>query len=455
MSQETSTKRGKRSQVLVLSRDPEERANVAEAIEALRPGEHRLERLSPDALRDANAWTDAAGAIALLGGPGRPDDFEDWVRLRSLGCAARVVVGLPRDHDPSTADLLIGTLEPRAVIDLPASPYALASALDRALPHHRRRSAREQQRSAGGLLGISRAIREVSDQIRQISPSRIPVLILGETGTGKEVVARAIHQQSPRKDAPFVALNCGALPESLLESELFGNERGAFTGADRTRPGVFEQADGGTLFLDEIGEMPAAMQVKMLRTLEDGTIRRLGGSASIATDVRIISATHRNLEEEVSEQRFRQDLFFRLNTAAIHLPPLRRRAVDIPFLAQHFAEEFGAENARDITLSESFIGALCDLDFPGNVRELRNAVERAIAIATPGDAIAAEHLPQRTTATRPETAVGTLKEQVARLEARVLRESLAKFEGNRTRMAAALGLSRAGLRQKLTRLEID
>jgi two-component system response regulator HupR/HoxA len=282
------------------------------------------------------------------------------------------------------------------------------------------------------------------------------VLISGETGTGKELIARAIHRGSPRAARSFVAVNCAAFPDTLLESELFGAVRGAFTGADRTRQGLFEQAHGGTLFLDEIGDTSPAMQAKLLRALEEKTVRPLGSNRERAVDVRIVSATHHDLEAAAKRGEFRQDLLYRLNAATIYVPPLRRRRIDIPFLAQHFAEELGEAQARRITLGEDLLEALARHGFPGNVRELRNAVERAIALARPGEDVSAAHLRlgggeqelERHLAAEPDT----LRESVERLETRVIRDALQRFEGNRTRVAEALGLSRLGLRQKMRRL---
>jgi len=455
MSRGVSDDATKGSELLVVGRDPGARKEVAQQIASQRPGEHRVRAIAPDQLRETARWLDVLAAVVLVGPGDGAADLDLLARLRDVRCSSSILLLVDRAMDAEDTETIVSLLEPALVLDGSPSRFSLASAIDRVVPIKEQVAARKQHRSAPGLLGVSRAIREMSSHIKQISPSRIPVLILGETGTGKEVVARAVHRESGRRARPFVAINCGAFPEALLESELFGSERGAFTGATTDRPGVFEQADGGTLFLDEIGEMPLSMQVKLLRVLEDGEIRRLGATAVRKVDVRIISATHRDLEIDTEQGRFRQDLLFRLNTAQIRVPPLRRRAVDIPFLAQHFAEEFGAENARDITLSEDFITALCQHDYPGNVRELRNAVERAIAMAAPGEAIARAHLPAELDTKPRWPQAGTLKERVTQLETSVIRETLARFDGNRTRSAEALGLSRVGLRQKLKRLGLD
>jgi transcriptional regulator with PAS, ATPase and Fis domain len=280
----------------------------------------------------------------------------------------------------------------------------------------------------------------------------MPVLVCGETGSGKELVARAIHERSRRARGPFVAVNCGALPDSLLESELFGFTRGAFTGAEQSRQGLFEQANGGTLFLDEIGDTSPGMQAKLLRVLEARTVRPLGGEGERPVDVRVVSATHRDLEAGTRDGSFRQDLLFRLNAATLMVPPLRRRRVDIPFLAQHFAEELGDAQARRIVLGEDFLEALGRHGFPGNVRELRNAVERAIALAGPSEEIGAAHLSLGGDASPSVAAAGTLRERVEQLEAELIRAALRRHAGNRTHVANALGLSRPGLRQKMRRL---
>jgi transcriptional regulator with PAS, ATPase and Fis domain len=248
-----------------------------------------------------------------------------------------------------------------------------------------------------------------------------------------------------------VAINCGAIPETLLEAELFGVRRGAFTGAERDRRGLFEEAAGGTLFLDEIGDTPLSLQAKLLRVIETKEVRAIGADKTRCVDVRIISATHRDLETAVKDGDFRQDLFFRINTATIHVPPLRRRPVDIPFLAQHFAEEFGAEHARRIVLHDDFVEALSLRQFPGNVRELRNIVERAIALAAPGEVVTADTLAPASGVVPAHKRKGTLREQVQALEIEIIRGVLAEVDGNRTRAAEVLGLSRQGLRQKIER----
>src|SRR6476619_3177838 len=243
------------------------------------------------------------------------------------------------------------------------------------------------------LVGTSTGMDRVRTLIAKVAPTQSTVLILGETGTGKELVARAVHDQSPRAGEPFVAINCGALPETLIESELFGHRKGAFTGADEHRVGLFEVANGGTIFLDEIGELPRAMQAKLLRVLESGDIRRVGDNESFQVDVRVVCATHRNLEEMVHEDEFREDLMYRINTFEIFLPPLRDRVDDISELAEHLLGRFrGKSRATNRHLADDAIAILKTHVWPGNVRELANVIEHATILCDEGP-ITAAHLP--------------------------------------------------------------
>jgi transcriptional regulator with PAS, ATPase and Fis domain len=372
-------------------------------------------------------------------------------RLRELPGGQNLLLLLSDDLPEETARRALAAYEPVAALPIACPPWFIRHSVEDLLTRSGpdRRSARVQHRPTSSLLGVSAALRDVIDQIRRIAPTRMSVLILGETGTGKELVARAIHEHSIRAKHSFVAINCGAIPETLLEAELFGVRRGAFTGAERDRRGLFEEAAGGTLFLDEIGDTPPSIQAKLLRVIETKEVRAIGANGSRCVDVRVLSATHRDLETAVKEGDFRQDLFFRINTATITVPPLRRRPVDIPFLAQHFAEEFGAEHARRIVLHDNFVEALSGRKFPGNVRELRNPVERAIALAEPGEAVTADILEPR--AAEGPVPSGTLREQVEALETEAIRRALAELDGNRTHAAEMLGLSRQGLRKKIER----
>jgi len=436
-------------EILAVASAPADGRALAEALEPL----GRVRVVRPEDFGRLAALLDCAAAVALLEGGDR-QSLDALMPLCELP-AARAIVLVVRKVGDVQMEEAIRRLDPLQVLEDPVPAPALRLAVRRGLPATGAgEGARLGQRRAPTLLGVSGAIREVLEQIRRVGPSGLPVLVLGETGTGKELVARAIHDQSSRAGRSFVAVNCGALPDTLLESELFGFRRGAFTGADRDKRGLFEEADGGTLFLDEVGDMPPALQAKLLRALEQQEIRPLGGTQTIDVDVRVVSATHRDLEAAVDSGQFRRDLFYRLNTVTLHLPPLRRRRVDIPFLAQHFAEEFGEVNARRIVLGEDFLEALARHDFPGNVRELRNAVDRAVALTRPGQTVGAARLEARGVAGASRNAPrrGTLRERLEQVEAEAIREALERYAGNRTHVAEALGLSRHGLRQKIRRL---
>jgi transcriptional regulator with PAS, ATPase and Fis domain len=440
---------GKAAPVLLVAADPGRRRALASR---LAPHRDVLE-VSPAALGDTARWVDASAALVVLE-PGAGLSAAERAALLALPARGALIL-LVRELPEAELEAALASLRPRQLLQAPWTEAALRFALDQVDPAGRGgRGARPYQRPAPALLGVSQALREVLQQVRQVAPTSVPVLILGETGTGKELVARAIHEQSGRHAAPFVALNCAAIPEHLLEAELFGFRRGAFTGAERTKRGLLEEADGGTLFLDEIGEMPLALQVKLLRVLEVGELRALGATETRAVDVRIVSATHADLAESIERGRFRQDLFYRLNTVTLYLPPLRRRRVDIPFLAQHFAEEFGTAEARRITLSEDFLDALAHYDFPGNVRELRNAVERAIALTAPGEQPSERELPPEIRRVPRLLAMGTLRDRLLEVERHAICDALERHAGNRTRVARELGLSRVGLRQKMRRLGI-
>jgi two-component system NtrC family response regulator len=274
--------------------------------------------------------------------------------------------------------------------------------------------------------------------------------VLGETGTGKELVARSVHDHSTRSDMPFVAINCGALPETLIESELFGHRKGAFTGADDHRVGLFEVAHGGTIFLDEIGELPKAMQAKLLRVLESGEIRRVGENKPVMVDVRVVCATHRNLPEMVAAEEFREDLMYRINTFEITLPPLRERIEDVPELAQHLLARHRRGKAAEASLTDDALQALCGHIWPGNVRELANVVEHATILCDSGP-IRREHLPQRfdsrqlVGAARQKPGVMTLRE----LEMEAIHDALERTGGNKPKAADQLGISLKTLYNKL------
>jgi DNA-binding NtrC family response regulator len=299
-----------------------------------------------------------------------------------------------------------------------------------------------------GIVASSPPMVSLLSEAVVVAPSRASVLITGESGVGKEVVADIIHLWSERKDKPIVKVNCAAIPDNLLESELFGHERGAFTGAVQARGGRFEAADGGSIFLDEIAEMSPSLQAKLLRVVQDGTFERLGGNRTFRVDVRLIAATNRDIEKEVADGRFREDLFYRLNVIQLHVPPLRERRTDILRLAHHFAKDFSGGKVR---FSSAAAAALELYDWPGNVRELRNTVERACLLSR-GEIILPEHLPAKM---RPsdlpardalEPSEGTLMEDVERT---AILNALAETGGNRTQAARRLGISRRNLLYKL------
>lgn len=308
------------------------------------------------------------------------------------------------------------------------------------------------------ITSQSDEMEEVLNTAARVAPSRAPVLVRGESGTGKELVARAIHQAS-RREGPFVVVNCAALPEALFESELFGHEKGSFTGAERRRIGRFEQAQGGTLFIDEVGDIPLAAQVKLLRAVQFGTIERVGGDETLSLDVRIVAATNRDLEAMMREGGFREDLYYRLNVVGIHIPALRTRRSDIPPLVDAFLARFAAESGRAAPrVSREAMDALMRHDWPGNVRELENVVQRAVVLAR-GDLVTTRDLPPAVLAERMETddaagistEPGDLNERVARLERAMIDAALATSGGNQSRAAELLHISERTLRYKLSK----
>ncbi|MCX7818073.1 MAG: sigma-54 dependent transcriptional regulator [Kiritimatiellae bacterium] len=305
------------------------------------------------------------------------------------------------------------------------------------------------------IVGQSAAMLEVLQTVRQVAPTRTTVLIQGESGTGKEMIAHAIHGLSPRRDGPFVAVHCAALAPTLLESELFGHERGAFTGATERRIGRFEIADGGTLFLDEIGEISPAIQVKILRVIEEHRFERVGGSMPIDVDVRLVTATNRDLKRMVDQGAFREDLFFRLNVVSIRLPPLRERREDIPLLAAHFVEELAAQNGRSPPkLSPAVLDVFNVYSWPGNVRELRNVLERMIVLAR-GEVLDLGDLPPELRAVAPVAMASSPAAPrlegltLAEAERRLIEQALTATGGNRAEAARRLGISRRTIHRKI------
>jgi DNA-binding NtrC family response regulator len=388
-----------------------------------------------DVLREAKALRPEAGVILLTG----HGTIESAVEAMRLGA-----------------------------FDYVTKPFESSELLHRvqnALNHHqlvsevrRLRQQIREQRGFGTLVGRSPQMARVAEMISRVAKTDTTILIEGESGTGKELVARAIHAESPRADRPFVAINCGALPETLLESELFGHVKGAFTGATATKKGLFEEADRGTLFLDEIGDTSPAIQIKLLRVLQEREIRRVGSNAPIKIDVRVLAATHRSLEALVKEGRFREDLLYRLNVVTIPVPPLRERREDIPLLAAHFLEGAAKRLGKPVpTLSQEAMNLLLEYPWPGNVRQLENAIERALLLATretifPGD------FPPTVLGTGSAGEPGRPSSKLTRLEdverEHILR-TLDELGWNQARAAEALGIGRNTLWRKLKEFGIQ
>ena len=317
------------------------------------------------------------------------------------------------------------------------------------------RQALHEKFSFEGLITQSPKMEEVLSLVARVAPSQSTVLIRGESGTGKGLIARIIHYQSPRSNGPMVTINCAAIPETLLESELFGHEKGAFTGALFQHRGKFEQAQGGTLFLDEIGDLSPALQAKILRVIQEKTFERVGGNKTLGVDVRIISATHQDLEISIQEGRFRQDLYFRLNVVSLFLPPLRERREDIPLLIDYFLKKFGQQNNKEsFEVSKEARELLMRYPYPGNVRELENLVERAVVLSR-GPLITTRDLPfhLKEGVWEPDTPVFplnlSLPQQLEELEKQLIQQALRETEGVQTRAAEKLGISERVLRYKL------
>jgi two-component system, NtrC family, response regulator PilR len=314
------------------------------------------------------------------------------------------------------------------------------------------------------LIGKSPAMHRVFEVVRKIASARTSVLLIGESGTGKELAARALHELSGRADHAFIAVNCGAIPESLIESEFFGHVKGSFTGASSDRTGLFEAAHSGTIFLDEIGELPAPMQVKLLRVLQERKVKRVGGVQEKEVDVRVVAATNRDLETEVEKGTFRQDLFYRLNVIQLRLPPLRERREDIPILVDHFVRKLAAEHGRQITgVDPDAMSALMSHSYPGNVRELENLIERSVTLAQ-GDRISSDTLPTLSPLSAAGARLGPapelpdegldLEKVVEDFERGILIKALERTRGNRTEAARLLGVTFRSLRYRLSKLGI-
>jgi Nif-specific regulatory protein len=392
-------------------------------------------------------------------------DADDWAspgwRLIALPLLSRRALtgviscySLPGSESPHGAPL-----------GLPGVAPLIADALEQARAPDNFREAEPPAKSRrqdaafeyANMVGASAAMRQVYEEVAQVARTNATTLIRGESGTGKELVACAIHQNSDRAQHPLVKVNCAALPETLFESELFGHERGAYTGAHARRRGRFELAELGSLFLDEIGELSLAMQAKLLRVLQSREFERVGGTETLRTDVRVIAATNRNLEERVKNGTFRQDLYYRLNVFSITVPPLRGRAADICALAEYFVSKYVAQHRRNVTgISNRALDVLSEHTWPGNVRELENAMERAVVVCD-GFVIQEEHLPAVLRSPDPPVAAtrSTLREAVAALETKMLAEALAEAHGNCARAARDLGVTERVVRYKASLYGID
>lgn len=304
------------------------------------------------------------------------------------------------------------------------------------------------------FIGESASLLEVFDLLEKVIPTKSNILILGESGTGKGMIAEIVHCNSPRRDSPFMTINCSAIPENLLESELFGYKKGAFTGANTDKAGLISMADGGTLFLDEIGDMPLQLQSKILKVLEEGELMPLGGTKTRSVDVRFIAATNKNIDEVVKKKQFREDLYYRLNIFEVHIPPLRERPDDINILVKHFIEKFAEEHKKDIKgISKEALNILRGYAWPGNVRELKNVIERAVVLCA-GEEISPDNLPDKLSLLQDSESKG-LKDLLGYYEKKIIVDSLSSHGWNKERTASDLGVDLATLYRKMKKLNID
>ena len=427
--------------------------------------------------------SDGAKAIALL----TEEDNLDLVLtdLRMPGAHGMVVLERCRELHPSTPVVIMTAFASHqtateamrmGAYDYFSKPFELDEiklTVDRALERRRlvleSRRLKETLQAEGvmrSIVGTSRAMQQVFDLVRRIAKTRTNVLILGESGTGKELIARALHEQSDRRDGPFLVINCGAIPENLLESEFFGHKRGAFTGANTDKEGLFKAATGGTLFLDEVGELPLSMQVKLLRVLQERRVKPIGDLREVPIDVRLIAATNRNLEAEVKAGRFREDLYYRLNVISLELPALRERPGDIPLLAFHFLRRFAEEQGKPLTdIEPEVLQILMRHQYAGNVRELENILERAVALEE-AERITVGSLPPslrpKPTAAVSEGPVMVLPDEGVNLEAvvddierRLITQALQRTGGLKKEAARLLGISFRSLRYRLAKLQLE
>jgi transcriptional regulator with PAS, ATPase and Fis domain len=347
-------------------------------------------------------------------------------------------------------------------LPISSAPSDVALAVGKALRSHQAESTIEAYEHSvfEELVGASPAMKRVLELIQKVSPTDSTVLLIGESGTGKEVVANTVHRLSRRKDKPFIAINCAALPEALLESEMFGHVKGAFTGADRDKPGLFEEADGGTIFLDEIGDMALLTQAKLLRVLQNGEIRRVGAGNTLKVDVRVIAATNKNLSDEVAAHKFREDLYFRLNVVQVRIPPLRERMDALPSLISHFLFMYNEQFDKNIeSIDDHAMGLLRNYAFPGNVRELESTIAHAVIMAD-GPVIRVRDLPEQIhSETGGRLALGFSASDdilsLEKVEEQHIRTTLSKLEGNQTQAAKKLGISRSTLWRKMQTYGIE
>ena len=381
--------------------------------------------------------------------------------IKSQGITVPVVMMSGQAHiEMAVRATRLGALD---FLEKPVSTEKLLLTVENVLRLRRLESENRQLRQRLGkheIVWTAEVMRKVMAQVERVAASESRVCILGETGTGKELVARTLHESSPRSAGPFVTLNCAAVPAELIESELFGHEKGSFTGASARHAGKFEQAEHGTIFLDEIGDMPLSMQAKLLRVLEEGEVERIGGDKSISVDVRVLVATHRNLEALVREGKFRQDLFHRVYVFPLALPPLRERREDIPALVEHFVRQVCAQNSwKPIPFAPDAIAALTAYPWPGNVRELRNVVERLMLLAMEDGvtlATVSSALPSASTGLpSPGGSAGTLAERVQSFEREAILAELKRNNYHITNAAKALGMERSHLYKKAEQLGID
>ncbi len=380
--------------------------------------------------------------------------------LKGLGVATPVVMMSGQAHiEMAVRATRLGALD---FLEKPVSTDKLLLTVENALKLQRLESENRQLRQRLGkheIIWTGHTMRKIMAQVERVAAGETRVCILGETGTGKELAARTLHEKSSRSSGPFITLNCAAVPAELIESELFGHEKGSFTGATTRHSGKFEQADGGTIFLDEIGDMPLGMQAKLLRVLEEGEIERVGGDKPVAVNVRVVVATHRNLEALVREGKFRQDLFHRIFVFPLVLPPLRERKEDIPALVEHFADQVCAQNSwKPIPFTPDAIAALATHSWPGNVRELRNVVERLMLLTTDGTVTLETvrvALPNSAPAPASLGGSGPLAERVQGFEREVILAELKRCNYHITNAAKTLGLERSHLYKKAEQLGID